>query len=75
MENADIKREVFREAVRRIVEYVDDFVKNETNKSSEFSQGRALAYKEVVDVIQNSLQSNNMNLDEYGVDFDTDEIL
>ncbi len=67
--------ETFKYTVKRIAEYVTDFINNEKDKGSSFSQGRALAYKEIIDVIQNSLTENDYDLNEFNVDFDTDKVL
>lgn len=67
--------ETFKFTVKRIVEYVTDFIENEEDKHSDFSQGRALAYKEIIDVIQNSLTSDGFDLKEFNVDFDMDKVL
>ncbi|MCM1023815.1 MAG: hypothetical protein NC395_07125 [Prevotella sp.] len=67
--------EFLKYAIQRVAEKVDDFVNDtEVDKKAEFYQGMSLAYKIVIETIQNSLD-DSIDLSELGIDFDTDKVL
>jgi len=63
-------------AVKRVVEKVNDFINDkEIKKSEDFYRGMSLAYKIVIETLQNSLESDGVELNKFGLDFNTDNVL
>ena len=63
-------------AIKRVVEKVDDFINDkEINRNEDFYKGMSLAYKIVIETLQNSLESDDADLNKLGLDFDTDNVL
>lgn len=71
-----MREEFLQAAIQRVSQTVTEFINNSSDeKDNDFYQGMALAYKTVIDVMQNTLRSNDVNLKELGLDFDTDKCL
>ena len=67
--------EFLKYAIQRVAEKANDFINDtEVDKKSEFYQGMSLAYKIVIETIQNSLP-DDVDLKELGIDYDTDKVL
>ena len=63
-------------AIKRVVEKIDNFINDkEINRNEDFYKGMSLAYKIVIETLQNSLESDDADLNKLGLDFDTDNVL
>lgn len=43
------------------------------DKNDEFQGGRNIAYYEMLDIVKSELQAHDMDLDEYGLDFNLEK--
>lgn len=48
---------------------------SEGDRSSPFDQGRRLAYYEMLDIIKTELEVRDLNISDFGVNFDVDSIV
>ena len=64
---------IFEHIMTRVQEKIDVFIKE--RDESEFSQGKALAYVELIDAINNTLLGYGIDPKKYGLKTDTDKII
>ena len=65
-----MEKEIFKHIINRILE--NSVLEDSGNE--DFDSGKKIAYIEVLSVIKNDLESFDLPLDEYNMDFDVDNM-
>lgn len=71
MEKSNYEKAALKYALSRILDYSE---LQEVNGNDDFKAGKQIAYMEVLGAIQMALETFDLPLDEYDMDFDVDNM-
>ena len=70
-----ISEDSLKYIIARLINNANDAIENsEKDKNDAFSRGRRLAYYEMLDILKNELDVRDVDLAEFGLNFDVDKI-
>lgn len=70
-----MSNEAMKYIIARLVENANEAVtESEQNKDDMFKSGRRLAYYEMLDILKSEIDARDMDLKEFGLDIDVDQI-
>lgn len=68
-----ISSDVYKYIIKRVLERAFESI-NEPKDRNDFSNGRRLAYYEIADIIKSELYVRDVDLSEYGLDIDLENV-
>lgn len=68
-----LSKEILQFIISRVIENASSTLTESKNDKNDFSEGKSLAYYEVLDIIKNELDAHDQNLKDYGLDINLEE--